>query len=77
MEELTNSAYLICYLTIAWFFTSRENNILLSSGMLIMISISACLISYILALPFYIFVERPFNNFLDLILFPRRAIFVK
>jgi hypothetical protein len=30
-----------------------------------------------LAVPFYIFVERPFRNFLDLILFPKSSIFKK
>jgi hypothetical protein len=33
--------------------------------------------SYLLAIPFYILVERPFKNFLDLILFPRSSIFKK
>jgi len=33
--------------------------------------------SYLLAVPFYILVERPFKNFLDLILFPRSSIFKK
>jgi len=30
-----------------------------------------------MAVPFYILVERPFKNFLDLILFPRSSIFLK
>ena len=33
--------------------------------------------SYLLAVPFYILVERPFKNFLDLILFPKSSIFKK
>ncbi len=33
--------------------------------------------SYLLAIPFHILVERPFKNFLDLILFPRSSIFKK
>ena len=33
--------------------------------------------SYLLAIPFYILVERPFKNFLDLILFPKSSIFKK
>lgn len=30
-----------------------------------------------MAVPLYIFVERPFRNFLDLILFPKSSIFKK
>ncbi len=30
-----------------------------------------------MAVPFYILVERPFRNFLDLILFPKSSIFKK
>lgn len=33
--------------------------------------------SLLAAFPFYILFEKPFKNFLDLILFPRRGIFVK
>jgi peptidoglycan/LPS O-acetylase OafA/YrhL len=42
---------------------------------LFMISISSCIISYIIAIPFYLLVERPFKNFLDLVLFPKSSIF--
>lgn len=35
------------------------------------VTLSSCSISYIFALPFYLLVERPFKNFLDLILFPK------
>jgi hypothetical protein len=38
---------------------------------------SSVIISYLLAVPFYILVERPFRNFLDLILFPKSSIFKK
>lgn len=30
-----------------------------------------------MAVPFYLIVERPFKNFLDLILFPKSSIFKK
>ncbi len=42
---------------------------------LFMITISSCILSYIVAIPFYLLVERPFKNFLDLILFPKSSIF--
>jgi len=41
------------------------------------ICVSSCIVSYLLAIPFYMIVERPFKNFLDLILFPRSSIFKK
>jgi hypothetical protein len=41
------------------------------------VTISSCAVSYILAIPFYLLIERPFKNFLDLILFPRSSIFKK
>lgn len=41
------------------------------------VTISSCLISYLCAVPFYLLVERPFKNFLDLILFPKSSIFKK
>jgi len=44
---------------------------------LFMITISSCIISYIVSIPFYLLVERPFQNFLDLILFPKSSIFKK
>ena len=59
------------------FFISRENDILLSPSLLFITSISSCIFSYLLALSFYLIVERPFKNFLDLVLFPRRKIFIK
>ena len=87
LEELTFSAYLLSYIIISWyffhvsfiyrFFISRENDILLSPSLLFITSISSCIFSYLLALPFYLIVERPFKNFLDLVLFPRRKIFIK
>ena len=40
-----------------------------------MITISSCILSYIVSIPFYLLVERPFKNFLDLILFPKSSIF--
>ncbi len=44
---------------------------------IVMITTSVCILSYILAVPFYLLVERPFRNFLDLILFPKSSIFKK
>lgn len=40
-------------------------------------TLSSCILSYLIAIPFYLLVERPFKNFLDLILFPKSSIFKK
>lgn len=40
-----------------------------------MVTMSSCFISYLLAVPFYLLVEKPFRNFMDLILFPKSTIF--
>lgn len=77
LEELTFQAFLIQYVLVVWFFASRESNTLLSKGYLIQITFSSCIMSYFLAIPFYMIVERPFKNFLDLILFPKSSIFKK
>ena len=77
LEELTCSAYLLHYMIVIWFFASRESNIILSMSFVLQTTISSCIISYLCAIPFYLSVERPFRNFLDLILFPRAAIFKK
>ena len=77
MEELTFQAYLIQYLVIIWFFASREQNTLLSAGYILQVTISSCILSYLIAVPLYMVVERPFKNFLDLILFPKSSIFKK
>jgi len=77
LEELTFYAFLLHYIVVTWFFASREQNTLLQPGYLLQITISACVLSYLLAVPFYILVERPFRNFLDLILFPKSSIFTK
>jgi len=39
------------------------------------VTLSSCIIAYFVAIPFYLFVERPFKNFLDLVLFPKSSIF--
>ncbi len=77
MEELTFQAFLLQYLVVIWFFSSREQNTLLSQGYIFSVCISSCILSYLLAIPFYVMVERPFKNFLDLILFPKSSIFKK
>lgn len=77
MEELTFNAYLIQYLIVVWFFASREQNTLLSAGYILQITVSSWILSYLVAVPFYMIVERPFKNFLDLILFPKSSIFKK
>jgi len=46
-------------------------------GYLIQVTMSSVILSYLLAVPFYILVQRPFRNFLDLILFPKSSIFKK
>lgn len=45
--------------------------------LILIVSISSCFLAYLVALPFYLFVERPFKNFLNLIVFPNRSIFKK
>jgi hypothetical protein len=77
MEELTFQAFLLQYLVVIWFFASREQNTLLSAGYIIQITVSSWILSYLIAIPFYMIVERPFKNFLDLILFPKSSIFKK
>jgi len=77
LEELTFLAYLLQYLVILWFFASKNSNTILQIGYLAQLTVSSCILSYLLAVPFYILVERPFRNFLDLILFPRSSIFKK
>lgn len=39
------------------------------------VTLSSCIIAYFVAIPFYLLVERPFKNFLDLVLFPKSSIF--
>ena len=75
LEELTTSAYLFHFMVVVWFFASRDQNTIITMPYVIEVSISACFMSYICAVPFYLLVERPFRNFLDLILFPRATIF--
>ncbi len=74
-EELTFSAFLGSSFIISFYFSSRQQDSFISISSLVMISISAFFLSYIFALPFYLLVERPFNNFLNLILFPATSIF--
>ena len=75
LEELTLSAYLLQLIVVTWYFASRQQDSLLSMSNLFMITISSCILSYIVSIPFYLLVERPFKNFLDLILFPKSSIF--
>ena len=77
LEELTYSAYLLNFMIVMWFFGSREQNLVLSMSYLFQITISSCILSYLGAIPFYLLIERPFRNFLDLIFFPRSSIFKK
>ena len=77
LEELTYSAFLIQFLVVVWFFASRNQNTLISISYIFHVTISSCLISYLIGIPFYLLVERPFKNFLDLILFPKSSIFKK
>ena len=75
LEELTFSAYILHYLVVIYFFASRNQDTLLSMSFFFMVTISSCIASYLLSIPFYLLVERPFKNFLDLILFPKSSIF--
>lgn len=75
LEELTFAAFCLQYLVVTWFFSSRSDNTLLSTSYILYVTLSSCVIAYILAVPFYLLVERPFKNFLDLILFPKSSIF--
>eukprot|EP00347_Sterkiella_histriomuscorum_P003458 403364220 len=77
LEELTFSAYILHYLVVVWFFASRQQDVILSMAYIFMVTISSCIFAYIGSVPFYLLVERPFRNFLDLILFPRSSIFKK
>jgi hypothetical protein len=38
---------------------------------------SSTIMSYLFAIPYYLLVERPFKNFLELILFPKSSVFKK
>lgn len=75
LEELTFSAFLLHYILLAWFFASRSQDTILSMNYIFMVTMSSCFISYLLAVPFYLLVEKPFRNFMDLILFPKSTIF--
>ncbi|CDW80987.1 UNKNOWN [Stylonychia lemnae] len=77
LEELTFSAYILHFLVITWYFASRQQDILLSVGLIFTTTLSSFIFSYIMSIPFYLLVERPFKNFLDLILFPKSTIFKK
>lgn len=77
MEEVTYSAIIIYSAIVVWFFASREQNIYIDLYYLTMITFSSFIFSYILGIPFYIFIERPYRNFLDLIVFPKSTIFKK
>ena len=76
LEELTFSAFLFMPLVVAWHFTSRESNSIVTRGQIVMATIGVIAISYTLALPFFLLVERPIRNFLDLVLFPNKSIYV-
>lgn len=76
-EELTFSAYLFSYLVSAYYFSYRQSDLFISMYLIGEVSISTFFISYLCALPFYLLVERPFKNFLTLVLFPPTRIFQK
>lgn len=77
MEEITYSAFLIFPLVSVWFFASREQNIMLDMMYITMITLSSFVVSYIFGIVFYLLIERPFRNILDLIIFPKSTIFKK
>jgi hypothetical protein len=77
MEEVTYSAFIIFPLLSVWFFASREENIVLDLLYITMITFSTFIISYIVGIVFYLLIERPFRNILDLIIFPKSTIFKK
>lgn len=74
-EELTLSAFMMSGIVVAYYFSARTEDTFLSFFQLLFLSISTFFISYIIAVPFYLLVERPFKNFISLILFPARSIF--
>jgi peptidoglycan/LPS O-acetylase OafA/YrhL len=76
-EELTLSAYMISTIVIAFYFSSRQTDSFITIPSIMYLSISTFFISYIFALPFYLFVERPFKNIINLILFPAKSVFYK
>jgi len=76
LEELTLSAFLVQPLVAAWFLTNRDHDLYISLGFILVTNIASVCIAYIFALPLYLLVQRPLKNFLDLVLFPSRHIFV-
>lgn len=42
-----------------------------------MITVSTFIVSYMIGIIFYLIIERPFRNILDLIIFPKSTIFKK
>lgn len=56
---------------------SRQSNMIISTTFIFTITISACIISFICSIPFYLLVEKPYKNIIDLLLFPKRSIFRK
>eukprot|EP00347_Sterkiella_histriomuscorum_P007239 403349727 len=65
------------YFIVVWFFASREQDIIISMTYIFQISLSSVILSYLIAIPFYLLCERPLRNFIDLILLPRSSIFKK
>ena len=68
---------LLQFLIITWFFANRDTNIYLETSVIIYITMSTCIISYLLSIPFYILFERPIKNFLELVIFPTSNFFEK
>mmetsp|Transcript_38631 Transcript_38631/g.36987 ORF Transcript_38631/g.36987 Transcript_38631/m.36987 type:complete len:89 (-) Transcript_38631:512-778(-) len=62
---------------VSFYFSARKRNSYLTIGNLIFLTVSIFLISYAVAIPFYLLFEKPFANIFNLILFPPKAIFQK
>lgn len=77
LEELTLSAYMLSSLIQSWYFSSRVDNLFLSPLIINSTSVASVALSYILAVPFYVLIERPTRNFLNMVLFPAHKLFIK
>ena len=75
LEELTPTAFLLQFPVVAWYYASRDTNSFITQTAIIMVTLSSVVVSYGLAVPFYLMAERPFRGFIDLILFPKSSIF--
>lgn len=77
LEELTFSAFNVSFMVSGWFFASRQNDLTLSPSLIAEVGVATFFLSHIFGLAYYLIIERPFKNFLNLVLFPATNIFMK